>query len=58
MAKVWIPVATVFVMLAACLAIAAIHLVKLLRSSLALKARDPFHNSRQHPLNSAAAPRG
>ncbi|MBI5200357.1 MAG: hypothetical protein HY925_02120 [Elusimicrobia bacterium] len=47
--------ATIPIMAGTVLAIALVHLVKRFRS---LSGRDPFHDSRRHPLNDPGAPRG
>lgn len=47
--------ATVFIMLAAVVLIIVFYFAKLFHK---LNFKDPFHNSRQHPLNSPEAPRG
>ena len=53
--KIAVAGATIVVMLGTALLIVIFYIAKLFRK---LKVKDPFHNSRQHPLNSPEAPRG
>ncbi len=48
-------VGLLFIAPSALILVVAVHVVKFFHS---IRLRDPFHNSRQHPLNSPNAPRG
>ena len=48
-------IGVVFIMPATVVLIVVIYIVKFFRG---YNIKDPFHNSRQHPLNSPEAPRG
>lgn len=52
---IWISCATIIIMLMAAILIVVVHVVKFF---VRLRVRDPFHDSRRHPLNSPEAPRG
>jgi hypothetical protein len=53
--KLAISCASVIIMAMAAALIVVVHIAKFLKR---IVFRDPFHNSRQHPLNSPEAPRG
>ena len=53
--RIWVAMATVLVMIGTVLLIAIFYIAKFFHK---FNFRDPFHNSRQHPLNSPEAPRG
>ncbi len=53
--KICIAISTVFVMLGTIILIVIFHVAQFFRK---LRIRDPFHDSRRHPLNSPGAPRG
>ncbi|OGX39382.1 MAG: hypothetical protein A3D87_08900 [Omnitrophica WOR_2 bacterium RIFCSPHIGHO2_02_FULL_50_17] len=53
--KVAISCASVIIMAMAAALIVVVHIAKFLKRII---FRDPFHDSRRHPLNSPEAPRG
>lgn len=55
LARAWLAAATIPVLALAGLALLGVRLLGLFRGS---GTRDPFHDSRRHPLNSPAASRG
>ena len=53
--KICLGVSTLFIMLGTIFLILVFYVAKFFRK---INWRDPFHDSRRHPLNSPGAPRG
>ncbi len=57
--KAWVWLGSFIIMIMAAIFIVFVHIYKFINSAVSGgKMKDPFHDSRKHPLNDPNAPRG